>query len=47
MVRDECKVLSIHQKDYRFSRKQIREVTGYGNTQIKVHCHRLEDMNYP
>ncbi len=46
MVRDECKALSIDQKDYRFSRKQIREVTGWGNTQIKVHCHRLEEMEY-
>ena len=46
MVRRECQALSIDQKDYRFSRKHIREVTGWGNTQIKVHCHRLEEMEY-
>jgi len=33
-------------KDYRFSRKDIREVTGWGNTQLKVHLRRLEDMEY-
>ena len=33
-------------KDYRFSRKGIRDVTGWGNTQLKVHLRRLEDMEY-
>jgi len=46
MVSDECKAQGIEQRDYRFSRKQIREVTGWGNTQLKVHCRRLEEMEY-
>ena len=46
MVREQCKAQGIEQKDYRFSRKDIREVTGWGNTQLKVHCRRLEDMEY-
>jgi len=46
MVRDECQRQGIEQADYRFSRKQIREYTDWGNTQLKVHCRRLEDMEY-
>jgi len=46
MVRDECQRQGIEQSDYRFSRKQIREYTDWGNTQLKVHCRRLEDMEY-
>ncbi|MGO4502613.1 MULTISPECIES: CHC2 zinc finger domain-containing protein [unclassified Dyella] len=30
----------------RFTRKQVREVTGWGQTQLKVHLGRLEDMEY-
>jgi hypothetical protein len=32
--------------DIRFSRRELREATGWGNTQLKVHCRRLEDMEY-
>jgi len=46
LVKQECKQNSLEQKDVRFSRKVIREHTGWGNTQIKVHCRRLEDMEY-
>ena len=46
MVSNRCKAQGIEQRDYRFSRKEIREVTGWGNTQLKVHCRRLEDMEY-
>lgn len=46
MVCKACEAGGVTPKDYRFSRKQIREVTGWGNTQLKVHCHRLEDMEY-
>ena len=41
-----CKAHGVDQSDYRFSRKQIREFTGWGNTQLKVHCGRLEEMEY-
>lgn len=33
-------------KDFRFSRKDVREYTQWGNTQLKVHLHRLEDLEY-
>jgi DNA primase len=32
--------------ELRFTRKQVREATGWGNTQLKVHLGRLEDMEY-
>lgn len=43
-VRQCCKADGIEQRDFRFSRKQLREVTGWGNTQLKIHLARLEDM---
>jgi len=46
LVQCECDSHDIRQQDYRFTRKQIREYSGWGNTQIKVHCHRLEEMEY-
>jgi len=46
MVKGQCQAQGIEQRDMRFSRKEIREVTGWGNTQLKVHCRRLEDMEY-
>jgi DNA primase len=46
MVTLACEQESMVQSDYRFSRKQIRDVTGWGNTQIRIHCDRLVDMEY-
>lgn len=46
MVVDQCKAQSLDKSDYRFSRKMIREVTQWGNTQLKLHCKRLEEMEY-
>jgi DNA primase len=46
MVTSECKKHSLEQTDYRFSRRDIREFTGWGLTQIAVHCQRLEAMEY-
>lgn len=45
-VKECCKADSIEQRDFRFSRKQLRDVTGWGNTQLKVHLSRLEDMEF-
>ena len=45
-VKQQCYREKCQQKDYRFSRKEIREVTGWGNTQLKLHLGRLEDMEY-
>ena len=33
-------------RDYRFSRRDIREYTGWGWTQLKVHLQRLEVLEY-
>ena len=46
MVTKACKQLGIERADYRFSRRDIREFTGWGHTQLKVHLKRLEDMEY-
>lgn len=46
MVKSQCQEKSIDQRDYRFSRKTIRDTTGWGNTQLKIHCKRLEEMEY-
>ncbi len=45
-VIDTCKQQAIMQRDYRFSRKTIRDKTGWSDNQLKVHCKRLEDMEY-
>lgn len=46
MVQSQCKALKIQREEYRFSRRAIREYTGWGNTQLKVHLQRLEEMEY-
>lgn len=46
MVTAQCKQQGIEQNHYRFSRKVIRDDTGWGNTQLKLHLKRLEDMEY-
>ncbi|WP_299081251.1 CHC2 zinc finger domain-containing protein [uncultured Paraglaciecola sp.] len=46
MVQAGCQAQGMEQKDFRFSRKDIREASGFGNTQTKIHCQRLEDMEY-
>ncbi len=45
-VKARCAAKKIEQNDFRFSRRDIREFSGWGNTQVKIHCQRLEDMEY-
>jgi len=45
-VIDECKRLAIKRSDYRFTRRQVRELTGWGDTQLKIHLARLADLEY-
>lgn len=45
-VSAECKRRQIERGELRFSRKTIRDVTRWGDTQLKVHMHRLEEMEY-
>ncbi|HYW73744.1 MAG TPA: CHC2 zinc finger domain-containing protein [Pyrinomonadaceae bacterium] len=46
MVSESCRQLSVERCDHRFSRRQVRETTGWGNTQLKLHLHRLEELEY-
>ena len=33
-------------EDFRFSRRDVRDATGWGHTQLKVHLRRLEELEY-
>jgi len=46
MVTAECERLKMERADYRFSRRDVRAYTGWGDTQLKIHLHRLEEMEY-
>ncbi len=46
MVTEACKQLAVERCDHRFSRRQVWETTGWGNTQLKLHLHRLEELEY-
>jgi DNA primase len=46
MVQENAKMTGIKQHDYRFSRKDIRVFTGLSDGQLKIHCHRLEELEY-
>jgi hypothetical protein len=46
MVRAECETKQVLQTDFRFSRKEVRGYCHWGNTQLKVHLGRLEEMEY-
>ncbi len=45
-VSDECQRLAIKHGDFRFTRRQVRELTGWGDTQLKVHLGRLAELEY-
>ncbi|KPF77716.1 hypothetical protein, partial [Novosphingobium sp. AAP93] len=42
----ECARLHIKRSDLRFTRRQLRAATGWGDTQLKVHLGRLADLEY-
>lgn len=46
MVDESCGNESLAKSDYRFSRRQIREATGWSDSQLKTHCARLSDFEY-
>jgi len=46
MVTGECKRLEMERSDYRFSRRDVRQYAGWGNTQLKAHLSRLEELEY-
>ena len=41
-----CSEQAIQSKEFRFTRRELRELTGMGNTQLKIHLDRLEDLEY-
>jgi DNA primase catalytic core len=45
-VKDECARLALLRADFRFTRRQVRELTGWGNTQLGIHLTRLVEMEY-
>ncbi len=45
-VAEECKKHSMEQKDYRFSRREIRDVVRWSDTALKVHMARLVELEY-
>lgn len=46
MVTEGCEKADTDRADYRFGRRAVREFTGWGHTQLKVHLKRLEDLEY-
>jgi len=45
-VKSESAQQSLQQIDFRFSRRQVRDLTGWGDTQLKVHLARLAELEY-
>ena len=46
MVIEACQRRALQRADYRFSRREVREYTQWGNTQLKIHLKRLEELEY-
>ena len=46
MVSHICEEQKIERSEYRFSRREVRQYTGWGDTQLRVHLHRLEELEY-
>jgi hypothetical protein len=46
IVKAACDRLAIERADFRFTRREVREQIGWGNTQLKVHLARLVELEY-
>jgi len=46
MVEAACQQQGIEQAHYRFSRREIRDHTGWSDGQLKIHCSRLTELEY-
>ena len=46
MVKAECERLQIETEKYRFTRRTVREYTKWGDTQLRQHLKRLEEMEH-
>lgn len=45
-VSEQCRVHRVERADFRFSRRQVREATGWGDTQLKIHLKRLVELEF-
>jgi DNA primase catalytic core len=45
-VQAECEREGMSQADFHFSRKQARDATGWGDTQVRIHLDRLVEMEF-
>ena len=45
-INQQCKAQDMQRSDYRFSRRDVREFTGWGDTQLKIHLQRLVELEY-
>lgn len=43
---DRATAEGVRPRDLRFTRREVREATGWGDTQLKVHLRRLEELEY-
>ena len=46
MVKEECEGFEIEPSEYRFTRRTVRQYTKWGDTQLRLHLKRLEEMEY-
>ena len=46
MVNEQCAAQQLCRAQYRFSRRQVRERTRWGDTQLKIHLARLVELEY-
>jgi len=46
MVAERCTAAKLERGDVRFTRRQVREATGWSNTQLHVHLARLVELEY-
>jgi DNA primase catalytic core len=45
-VEQQCAAQQINRTDYRFSRREVREHTRWGDTQLRLHLARLTELEY-
>jgi len=46
MVSGKCRQLKMERNEFLFSRREVRQYTGWGDTQLRVHLRRLEELEY-
>ncbi len=46
LVAARCAAQQVRRSEYRFSRREVREHSGFGHTQLRLHLDRLVDMEY-